>query len=279
MKVQFDINNPVGIIPYYKIYTVKMYRSVHSFGVFVLLLEVMYSLYSVYFAVHVFKDIYKKKRKYFKSVWNFLDIFVSCISFCVIFLYAVLYACVNGAAEEYQKTKRTKQFKSLYSLDFAITCLLALLVGLATLKFLTILRFNPTIHRFLAVVHRAKDNLSAAMIVMMLMHVPLASILHSMAGYWMYEYSNPSRAVVSLLTTTVLGKLSIETLEEAFPFWGPLLLISFLFTMNFIVLNLLISVLCDSVSEVFREKLPNEDAKILQLLINKILMWFGIRRH
>ena len=276
MKVQFDLNNPVGIIPQYQINTVKMYRSVHGFSVFVLLLEILYCLYSLYFACFVFKSMIRKRRSYFKNVWSLLDISVVLASLCIMITYILYYVTTANAVVEYQTTYNTKQFLGVVSIEHVLTFFLALLVTLASLKFLNMLRFNPIIFRFLAVVNRAKSQLLGLGLLIVIVYTQCAITFCKLAGPHTYRYRSPPVAFISLFLATI-GDFDIVALKEVHPIWGPFLLVSFLFIAEYIVVNLLVAALCSTIDIVFKEDLYPEEAYLLQSLINKVLVLLSMK--
>ena len=279
LKVQFDVNHPVGfMLDEYSLDTIKMYRSTHNFGVFIFILELAYAAYAVYFATHVFKSIIIRKKAYFESVWSLLDVSVVFISLSVMVFYAVHYYYVTSGIEQYQKTKEVRQFEYVVLLDYGMTYCLGLLVSCAVLKFLHMLRFNPVIYTFLTVLNRSKVTLFGLAWIMFLIFIWFAQLMQLIAGRLMKEYSEFSRTFVTQYLA-VLGEYDMVALQEVHPTWGPLALFTFLVIAVYLTLNLLISLLCCTMKEVSQEELPNEDARLLQLLIDKLLQWVGITRN
>ena len=277
MTIQIDINNPVGMRKYLEINTVKMYRTTYGLDIFLIVLEAIYAAYTTYFTIVVFAAICEQKRKYFKNVWSYLDICVVIVSFCVVATYISHVLAASSAVLEYQTTKNTDQFHTVLLIDNLLATFLAILVTIAALKLVHMFRFNPVICRFFIILDRAKTKLFVMTIFINFYYMQFASVLHLLAVPYIAEYNSLGNALITLFTAT-LGNFDMKPLALIHPTWGPLLLIVFLLTVLYIALNLFISVLCYTLTEVFKEELPREEARLLNMLFNKLLQW-GFRRE
>ena len=277
VTVQWDINNPVGVTTTYTVDSVKMYRTAHSFGVFIFIFELGFILYTWIFTYIVLKSICKKKRAYFRSVWSLLDIGVIFVSFVVIFLHALYAYFISIAVKEYEATKSIDLFHHVVRANYAVTYGLGFLVALSALKFLHMLRFNPVIYLLLVTLNQARSDLLTMALVMPIFYLMFASLLHLLTGHWVEAFRSLPRTMMSLMGAT-LKNVDFRQLKEIHPFWGPFPMFIFFAILFYVIANLLAGVICNTVRNVFRQPQGNEEAQLLRLLINKLLIWFGIKK-
>ena len=278
LTVKFYINKPSGIEVKKELASVKMYRSTHSFHIFVLVLEVLYAGYSLYFALYVIKTIFRQKRTYFKNIWSFLDIFVVLNSFNVIAVYICHAVWADRAVKTLRSSGDVMVFDTVLMLEYYLTYTLALLVVCSMLKFLHMLRFNPIIYRFLTVLNRAKGGLLWSAFGIFMLHVQYGSSFHSAAAGTMEMFRSVEVSIITMYVS-LMGEYDVVALQQIHPFFGPFFLVTFLMAGSFIGLNMMATVLIDTLTVVNQEPLANEEARLLELLVDKALQWLGIKRQ
>jgi hypothetical protein len=278
LKVTFNINHPVGVQSKKNLDSFNMYRSTRSIDVFVLLLEVAYCAYTLYFMVHVFKCISHERRQYFKNVWCFLDLIVVLMSLYIIVIYTCHAYFADHAVMKFQQTGDVIEFDTVLMLHHYVKYGLAALVTCAVLKFIHMLRFNPIVYRFLEILSRAKFNIIWSMFMLFLLILMFGSLFH-IVGAGQIDMFQSVHSSMTELFISMLGKYEVDYLQEIHPFFAPLGFLVFLIISVYIFLSMTISILMETLRVVQKEELPDDEAYLLGLLIDRILQWLGIMRR
>jgi hypothetical protein len=278
LVVKFDINNPVGVQVDKRLDSFNMYRSTRSVDVFVLLLEVAYCAYAVFFMFYVFKCIHLERREYFKNVWSFLDLIVVLMSLYIIAIYTSHAYFADHAVAKFQETGEVLQFDLVLRLHHYVKYGLALLVTCAVVKFLHMLRFNPIVYRFLEVLDRAKGTLLWSTFLLFLLIFQFGAMFH-IIGAGNVDMFRSVYSSMTELFISMLGKYEVDYLQEIHPILAPLAFLVFLILSIYIALSMMITVLIETLHRVQQERLPDDEAEILGLLIDRILQWLGIMRR
>ena len=75
------------LTPLLQVYRLSSY--VGGFGIIVIIFELLYVCFTMYFFVHMVNGIRKKRLKYFKDMWDMLEFATLVMSVTVIVMYAM----------------------------------------------------------------------------------------------------------------------------------------------------------------------------------------------
>jgi succinate dehydrogenase hydrophobic anchor subunit len=75
-------------------------------GILVILMEVLYACFTLYFFVHCVKKLKKERKKYFGSFWNKLEFALMIFCVTVIAMYALKHILTTVAMNALKDRKR-----------------------------------------------------------------------------------------------------------------------------------------------------------------------------
>ena len=260
------------------VHSMRIYRATSTgLHIFVLIFELVYVVFTLYMIYFQIEQIRRFKFKYFLTVTGFLDFTACSLSVIVIVLYSVFVLKLGGLAERYRRGDETvAYFSYLVTLDTAQAYLFGLLLVIGMVKFLHVLRFNPSIWHFMMIIRRATPKLICAMCIIIGAFISFGSYMHLIAGDTIENYSTMAKTFLTFFEG-VLGEVYMDDLEQIHRFFGPFLYILFLFVCMILIYNLMIIVLMEALAHVQAHPLPNEESDILWMLMYKFVQYLGIK--
>ena len=276
ITVSMEIPPIGGVWPNYKINTMKMYYSTSGLHYFVVIFQIIYCLYTLYFIVYEIRRIHRYKNKYFQNAWNLLELGAIMCSLSVISLYTAHAVEIDKAVKVFNTSgARPQAFHTALVLDRVLMYMFALLVTIGMVKFLHLLRFNPLIYRFGCIIRKAVVPLTFNVVLMLIIFMAYGMFMILVGGHEVRMFQNIKMALRSLFTA-MMGEFDLEELEQLHPIFGPLLILVFMFITMIVLVNMTMIMLCVALSDVNMSPQPLEDTELLWLLIDNIKQWLGI---
>nr|XP_058135506.1 polycystin-1-like protein 3 [Dasypus novemcinctus] len=167
-------------------------------------------------------------------------------------------------------------FSETAAADAALGYIVAFLVLLSTVKLWHLLRLNPKTNMITAALRRAWGDISAFIVVILIMLLAYSIASNLLFGWILRSYKtlfDAAEAVISLQ----LGIFNYEEVLDCSPVLGSFLIGSCIVFMTFVVLNLFISVILVAFSEEQKHHQLSEEGEIVDLLQMKILSFLGIK--
>lgn len=243
-----------GVIPYSTVTTFKLYTSTNSNSLFVLIAQIVFLLFTILFVVREARILYKEKFKYFMQFWNLIEFSNIILSILVVIFYFWRSVLANSlssrlpskAPEIYINLQFTAMVDQFMTYAFALICFCV------TLKFIKLLRFNKRISML-------SITLKKAWFPLMMFGISYGVILLSCTifsnlafGRHLYGYRSLFSSFASVMSL-LLGKFSYYQFENTNPTLGPAFFFGFNIFVNWIVMNMYISILNDVLSEVYAD--------------------------
>ena len=202
----------------------------------------------LYFGREMFR-LYNHRSRYFKSVWNWVEIFQIVFSLFAVVMYVI----------RQSKTLSTmgKLHKNIYanlSFQEAITCqeveivVLGILIFIVTTKLLRIIRFNSYVALFSKTLKISARSLSSFSIVLLIFFVAFLHFGVLMFGSVSERYSSLLKGVYFQLELT-LGRVKarpINELAEASTIYAKIFAFLILFTLTVLCMNFFIGMINDA---------------------------------
>ncbi|KAE8299520.1 Polycystic kidney disease protein 1-like 2 PC1-like 2 protein Polycystin-1L2 Precursor [Larimichthys crocea] len=223
--------------------SVRLYPSTGGLHIFVMIAEIIYLLFILYYMFLQGKLMKQQRWAYFRSKWNLLELTIILLTWSAVAVFIQRTLLGNRDMTYYQNHK--DQFPSFYETaraDLLLQYLIAFLVLLSTIKLWHLLRLNPKMNMITATLQRAWSDISSFLVVIVIMLV---------------AYS------IAVLNGT--------------PLLGGLLFGSCIVFMTFVVLNLLISVILVAFNQEQIYHKPSDEEEIVDLMLMKICNLFGIK--
>ena len=218
----------------------------HQFYLICLFLYIVFVF--LYFGREIFR-LYSHRSRYFKSIWNWVEIFQIVFSLISVVMYII----------RQSKTISTmgKLHKNIYanlSFQEAITCqevenvVLGILTFIVTTKLLRIIRFNNYVALFSTTLKISARSLSSFSIVLSIFFVAFLHFGVLMFGSVTERYSSVLKGAYFQLELT-LGRVKarpINELAQADTIYAKIFAFLILFTLTILCMNFFIGIINDS---------------------------------
>ena len=181
-----------GTIPNYRIDVIRLMRYHQGFGLFVILCELFYLSFIVYFTVREFRLLHEQGSMYFKSYWNWAEMVVIVLSYFALALYIYRLILTNQILSVFDQTHGNGYVKLQYvsAVDEVFGYLLAFIMFVAILKFIKLLRFNKRMGILYATLSQCSKDLKSFSIVFCIVFFGFVQMFYVLFGLTMKEFSS-----------------------------------------------------------------------------------------
>ncbi|XP_033737386.1 polycystic kidney disease protein 1-like 2 [Pecten maximus] len=257
-----------SIIPYSQISPVVLYRYIGSSALFLLILDLIFVAFTLYYLFILVNKIKQEKCEFFKQFWNIIDLLNMAFSITACAFYGMHFIMVELATSDFQRNKDAYlnlQYIVLWEALFGY--MLAFLLFLSMLKLLLILRFNPKITQLSGTLQKAKGPISNFMVVFVLTFLAFAQFGYLVFGRVDHGYYTFITTLETLMSMLMM-KMEIDNMILVNGLLGSLFVFLFVLFIVFILINMLLSVINDAFTEVRKDPsfLPDDPAMVTFLL-------------
>jgi len=242
----------------------KFYLTVAEFIAFILLLH---------FTFRELKEMYQQKFKYFLSFWNLIEIMMVSSALASVVLHFYRSVIEQRILKEIadKKPDDTVDFGEIGFWGYGYTQAIACLNFSATIRLVKLLRLNRRTSLLETTLARARSELyhySVAFGIVMAGFIIFATMIFRTDIYEYRKLTSATAAVIRLL----LGKYSFREYQRANPVLGPFFFLLFNIYVNWIMINMLISILDDASCNVKREKvdLKTEESEAISMFFSQV---------
>nr|XP_054308741.1 polycystic kidney disease protein 1-like 2 [Pongo pygmaeus] len=257
--------------------SLRLYPFTDGWHPFVLVAELIYFLFLLYYMVVQGKHMRKQTWGYFRSKWNLLELAIILASWSAL---AVFVKRAVLAKRDLQRCRNHSEegisFSETAAADAALGYMIAFLVLLSTVKLWHLLRLNPKMNMITAALCRAWGDISGFVIVILTMLLAYSIASNLIFGWKLRSYKTLFDAAETMISLQ-LGIFNYEEVLDYSPVLGSFLIGSCIIFMTFVVLNLFISVILVAFSEEQKYYQLSEEGEIVDLLLMKILSFLGIK--
>ncbi|XP_027146940.1 polycystic kidney disease protein 1-like 2 [Larimichthys crocea] len=257
--------------------SVRLYPSTGGLHIFVMIAEIIYLLFILYYMFLQGKLMKQQRWAYFRSKWNLLELTIILLTWSAVAVFIQRTLLGNRDMTYYQNHK--DQFPSFYETaraDLLLQYLIAFLVLLSTIKLWHLLRLNPKMNMITATLQRAWSDISSFLVVIVIMLVAYSIASNVIYGWKISSYKTLADALVTIISLQI-GIFNYDEVLNGTPLLGGLLFGSCIVFMTFVVLNLLISVILVAFNQEQIYHKPSDEEEIVDLMLMKICNLFGIK--
>jgi len=259
-----------GIMPSYRIDPISFYGSSNALsqGIFIgcYVLIVLILIFSIYTEI---RELRKLGVKYFKDVWNVVEMAFICFTIATIVIFFFKSEYTRKLIQKVQENPYARMSFDFVALWTDIeSVFLALVIFLATMKFLRILKFNKHIAIMAKSISISKGPMISYSIVYTVVLIAFATMGHMIFGRSAYMFSTFTRALVNIFEM-ILGKgTNYDELESINRFFGPFFIFLYFFSMTVFLMNFFMAILNDSFAEAreILEQEPTEDSHVADFI-------------
>ena len=265
-------------IPYLSIQTARLYDFTKTIMFFVLTIEVIFVLFTLFFFYREVKHIYKLGiQAYLKEFWNCVEIGISALTFAAISMYVYRTLTIRNVLDLVRHDPfNFKSFQFAGYWNETYTFILAMIVLLANIKLNKLLRFNKRFSLLSSTLKYAYYPLLMFSIVWGIVFLAYTMFASLVFGPILYNYRSIIASLTSLLSL-MLGRTAYFEMRDANRVLGPLFFFGFMFMMSFVLINMFLSIVVDSfiVVKHDNDKQSNE-YEIVDFIIERFKLWSGI---
>ncbi|XP_076879412.1 polycystin-1-like protein 2 [Brachyhypopomus gauderio] len=254
---------------------VRIYQTTDS--TYVLVFEVFYFLFILYYMFLQCKRLKQHKWKYFKSKGNLLELTIILLSWSALSMF--IKKTVQGEQELKYYQGHKDQFPSFYetaSADAVLGYIVAFLVLLASIKLCHLLRFNSRLKWFTSTLWRAWNDIANLFVIIIVVLLAYSLACNLLFGWKLYTYKTLIDAIMAMVSLQ-LGMFNYDEVLDLSPVLGTFIIVSFVTFMTFIVLNIFISVILKAFSLERQNHEPSEEEEVVDLMLKKTSNFFGIK--
>ena len=247
-------------------------------GMVVLITELTFIVFAVFFTRREYKTFKKEGRSYFASPWTYLEITVIFLSFVAIVLYLVKTAYTYWLLDLLTESKGRKNIRmqSLASFDKMLTQIIAFILFTATIKLLKLLRFNKRIGYLSATLKLAGPEIIAFFFILLLTVFSFVTVFYLLARTTSQDYSTFLKAIEA---SFFIIDQKFEDIRDGNKLVGPMMYFCFAFIMYFVVFPFLIAIVCSAFSTIKRDlsAQPN-DYEVVEYMMSVVAaLWRRFR--
>ncbi|XP_062852318.1 polycystin-2 [Trichomycterus rosablanca] len=239
-----------GAVTSWQFQTVRLMRYVSSWDHFVGLCEVVFCFFVLYYLVQEALEIQLHRLRYFRSLWNCLDVLIVTLSVPAVIMNIYRTSAVNSRLRYLLENHSTyANFSSLANLQVQFNNLAAVIVFLAWVKLFKFINFNKTMNQLSTTVSRCAKDLLGFAIMFFIVFLAYAQLAYLVFGTQLNDFST-FQACIFTQFRIILGDFDFSELEQANRVLGPIYFTTFVFFMFMILLNMFLAIINDTYAEV-----------------------------
>ena len=150
-----------GISPFYRFDAIRLIQHHDNFGLFVIICEVTFCIFLIYFTYHEIGQLCKIGRHYFDSYWSYAELTILGVGYSAIVVYVLRYFETKEALTTFRETNGNGYVRMTYaaSMDEIFGYQIGFLVFVGIIKFIKLFRFNKRMGVLSATLSRCWDDL------------------------------------------------------------------------------------------------------------------------
>eukprot|EP00094_Tigriopus_californicus_P011733 TCALIF_11336-PA protein Name:"Similar to lov-1 Location of vulva defective 1 (Caenorhabditis elegans)" AED:0.02 eAED:0.02 QI:96/0.94/0.83/1/0.71/0.80/36/119/3138 len=265
-----------GIRPYRRFEIVRLLHHHEATGEFILLCEIIFVLYILYY---IYEQLILMKRlgKKYLSYWTLADWSIIICAFIAIFFYVSRYLLTNEILNTFQETKGNGYMKLQYVgvIDELYGYSIGLILFVATINFIRLLRFNNRFAMLLLTLKACWDDLTGFFSVFFLVFLAFVQVFYMILHSFMPEFHSITAALETCFTM-LLNKFKFGSIRET-SLTAAVMFFCFAISCSFILINVMLTIIMEAYEEV-RNQLEEQGNKydILDFLFSKTSQFIGL---
>ncbi|CAF0813690.1 unnamed protein product [Brachionus calyciflorus] len=239
-----------GAFPSSTFRTVKLIRYVTPMDYFVLACEILCVIFILYYSIEEILEIRIHKLKYFKEVWNVLDVVILLICYVCIGFNIYRMIEVNSVLKSLlENTNQYPEFDSLSYWQNQFNNAIAITAFLCWIKFFKYISFNKTMTQLSSTLGRCAKDIAGFAVMFYIVFFAYAQLGYLLFGATVEDYSTFTNTLFTLFRI-ILGDFDFVSLESASRYMGPIYFLSYVFFVFFVLLNMFLAIINDTYSDV-----------------------------
>ncbi|XP_065681235.1 polycystin-1-like protein 2 isoform X1 [Hydra vulgaris] len=266
-----------GVLPDFSVHTFKLYSSTKGTGVAMLGSQILFIIMMLLFSIRECRFLYRTGWRYFLEFWNLVEVALILLSVVAVgfFFYKNHLAKVLLQRMPAKKPQSFINFQFASYWDLTYLYIVSLIVFFVTLKFIKLLRFNRRVSMLSSTLKAAWYPLSMFGIIFLIVLCSVISSASIVFGMLLEGYQNYFKTIASIISL-LLGKFSYSQFENANSVLGPVFFFGFNVMVNWIIMNMFLSILNDVFAVVCTNiEYQNNDYEMVDFVMEHFKDWFG----
>ncbi|XP_044284043.1 polycystic kidney disease protein 1-like 3 [Varanus komodoensis] len=189
------------------------------------------------------RQVKRQKLRYFGSKGSLLDASVTLISVAAVGLHVKRSLLAHGLLRRHRQDRtRFISFQETVEVDSALTYLIAFLIALATVKLWKLLQLHSRMRLITETLRKGWDKALGLLVALLVLLTGYASGCNLMFGWSIADYKTFFDSGVTIVGLLV-GIFNYEEVIALDPVLGSALIVTGVFSMVFVILNLFVSAL------------------------------------
>ncbi|XP_064093787.1 uncharacterized protein LOC135206294 [Macrobrachium nipponense] len=249
-----------GIMPTHRFEGIRLLNHHSNFGAFVIVCEVVFILFIIFYTVREIRAMYTLGRAYFKNYWSFAEIAIIVASYAMMVIYGLRYKATRDVLEVFKNTFGNGYVNLTYAaiLNEFYLYLVSFIGFVGSLKFIKLLRFNKKIGVLSVTLRQCWDDLAGFLVAFFLCFFSFVNMFYFLLSMYIEEFCNFVVAVETCFSM-MLGKFNFDQMREV-SILVPLMFFVFVVLNSWVLINLLLTVIIQAFIEIKHDMLkqPNE---------------------
>lgn len=231
-------------VPFHTIDVFLLYNYLGSFGIIVLVFQIVFVLYLVYYIVMEIRKIKDERCAYFRKFWNWNDIVIIVASILAIVMYGARTVFTNLAIKAVFESQLGEfvNFNTIAQWDMVYSSVTSAVVFCATLKFLKLLRFNNKISMLSLTLRLASRDLLGFSVTFAIIFFAFTQYSLLVFGSHLTTYRSFYYAMSSVFRFS-LGQFELKDMQHANYLYGSIYFILFILIVIMGIMSMFITIL------------------------------------
>ncbi|XP_013391756.1 polycystic kidney disease protein 1-like 2 [Lingula anatina] len=260
-----------GIFIKKELVSFRPYPYVEPFDFVLLIVQVIWALLVIALLGTEVVKMVKLKKQYFRQSWHYIVLGDLCLAFTSMVCFVLRTVYIIRAVEDVKNSGgHFVGFDRVAIWDNAYTVTIAIDLFLATLQLFRPLTFNKHLAIVQSALNRAFIAVTTYMFIFGILLFSYAQALNLVSGQVISAFRTLPFAMLNLFGV-MLGVLKYSHIMTAESFLARMFFTAFTMTMNFIILNMFISIINDGLTEVKgNEELQDYDEELAEHVWTKL---------
>lgn len=270
--VKFVLELPAtgGVWPTADIHSMNLLRYVDSWDYFVLICEILFGCFTVYYLCEEIVEITRQRLTYVQSFWNLLDFSILTMSIVCIGFSVFRSVLVDSMLKKLMTDPdHYPPFGILAIWQIHYNNMVAALVFLCWIKVLKYLSFNRTMAQLSTTLSKCAKDVGGFGLMFCIVFMAYAQLGYLLFGAQLHDFSKFHLSVFTLLRL-ILGDFDFDAMRQSSRIMGPVFFVSYVFVVFFILLNMFLAIISDTYSDVKEELHKEPEPHELTVFLGKV---------
>ncbi|KFO75138.1 Polycystin-2, partial [Cuculus canorus] len=258
-----------GLVTSWQFQPVRLIHYISTFDFFLAACEMVFCLFVLYYTVEEILEIHIHRLRYFRSLWNCLDIFIIVLSVAAIGISIYRTSTVDMLLKKLLEDQNSfPNFEPLAYWQVQFNNIAAVTVFFVWIKLFKFVNFNRTMSQLSTTMSRCVKDVIGFTIMCFIIFLAYAQLAYLVFGTQIDDFSTFQGCIFTQFRI-ILGDFNFTEVEEANRILGPIYFTTLVFFMFFILLNMFLAIINDTYSEVKSDMAQQKVEMELSDLIKK----------